>query len=159
MKYCKQCGKEMHDEALACLRCGYTENEALRERSPKKVILIVVAIVAAVALIIGGLFAWNYLRTEQVKKDLAGTEFSFEEVTFSSYNQERYKFDKNANCKYYYYYTNVMDKAVGYNKEYKIEFKNGKVFLVFAYDTLEVQYNAYGGIKQLCNIDTDEIYD
>ena len=45
------------------------------------------------------------------------------------------------------------------SKSYEIEFKNGKVFLVFLVDTLEVQYNDYGEIKQLYDINTDEIYD
>lgn len=167
MKFCEKCGKEIAEDALICQNCGCeTENAELtkatkekKRMNQKKIVLTIICLVFLVAVIVVGLCVRNSIRIKQVKEDLAGNSYLFTEFTYYSYNTEEFEFDFAANCTYSYYFSNVMDEEKSYEKDYEIEFKNGKVFLVFLTDTLEVQYNDYGEIKQLYNIDTDEIYD
>lgn len=167
MKFCSKCGKEIAEDALVCPGCGCeTENvegsktaKDKKRMSKKKIILTIICLVSLAAVIVAGLLVRNSIRIKQVKEDLAGNTFYLSELSYYSYTTKEYAFDFAANCTYSYYYSNVMDEEKSYEKDYEIEFKNGKVFLVFLADTLEVQYNDYGEIKQLYDINTDEIYD
>lgn len=165
MKFCSKCGKELSDEAVVCMGCGCAvDSRAPQISAPKKqlgkkqITLIIIAAVALVALIVVGFFLWRFLKIEQVKKDLAGNEYTYYYSSTFSYREYSYAFDEDANCTHYYYFANI-DAENEYEKDYKIELKNGKIFLVFPSDTLEVQYNDYGKIKQLYDINTDEVYD
>ena len=166
MKYCTRCGKEHAEDALICPGCGCETNSCERTDSKKEkrrmnkkqIILTVIGVVSLVAVIVAGVFVWNRVQIERVKDDLSGNTYTCYKSSYYSYTYEEYKFDLASNCTFSYYYSH-MDKERSYEKDYKIEIKNGKVFLVFLTDVLEVQYNDYGEIKQLYDVDTDEIFD
>ena len=166
MKYCTHCGKELMDEAVMCPGCGNTfESDAVQVPAPKKkmskkkILLIIASAVLLLALIVGGIFAWRYFKIEQVKNDLAGNTYSFIESQTYSDKEIRYSFDDwDADCTYSCDFIGLMDTVLLYDKSYTVEFKNGKVYLNFGSEILGVQYNEYGEIKQLRDIDTDDVY-
>ena len=167
MKYCTHCGKELLDEAVICPNCetktGFDMQQepvkVSKRSNTKKIILLISLAVLLVAVIIGGLFVWNHIRTEQVKEQLAGNKFSYTYYGWSTTNYMYYDFDNEANCTYYYCYSNIMDYGNTYEKDYKIKFENGMVFLEFFSETLEVRYNRYGQIEGLYNVDTEEFFE
>ena len=166
MGYCAKCGQEIAEEAI-CPNCGCETGLGIQEKnvkvkkqiSAKKIILIVVIAVALVAAIIAGLFVWNHIRTEQVKEQLAGKRFSYVDYGLYSATYCYFKFDDDANCTYYYFYANVMDEGVEYQRQYEIKFEDGMTFLVCGIDTYEIQYDRYGEIEGLYNTSTKKLYE
>lgn len=166
MGYCTKCGIEITEEVI-CPNCGCETGLEIQENrvepkkriSTKKIILIVVAAVALVAAIIAGLSIWNHIRIEQVKEQLAGKRFAYTDVGWYSSTYCYFKFDEEANCTYYYYYGNVMDEGIEYQRQYEIKFEDGMVFLVCGIDTYEIQYDRYGEIEGLYDIDEKKLYE
>ena len=167
MKFCKNCGKELLDEAVICPNCETRTGEGeqpkpIKEKThmdAKKIAMMVGLAVVLVVVILVGIIVWNHIRTEQVKEQLAGNMFSYLDDSLYSASYFYYDFDDDANCTYYYYYPNIMDDGIEYERSYEVKFKNGRVFLVFSSDILEVRYDGYGEIECLYDIDTKEIYD
>lgn len=165
MKYCSKCGKELFDEAVMCPECGHNlDSQPEQVPAPKKpagkkkIVSIIVSVVVLIGLLVGGFFGWRYFKIEQVKKDLMENEFAYEERTTYTYTEKRFSFDATGACTYQFYMYGLFDTDYTYPRQYEIEIKNGKVFLNFDSITLEVEYNDYGEIKQLCDIVTDEVY-
>lgn len=166
MKYCQKCGKELLDEAVICPECGTSTGvEEQLEVQPKKKLNIkmIIGIAAAVVVLVVGIFVGLKIRDnhrrEEVKEQLAGNLYSHLDYSYYSASLCYYEFDDNANCTYYYYYPSVMEDGTEYRKTYEIEFDDGKVYLVFLTETLEVRYDRYGEIEGLYDINTKKLYD
>lgn len=166
MKYCEKCGKELSDDAAICMGCGcptgYDEHQKqVKEKKKfgiKKILLIIAIVAAVIGVAIAGMFVWRHIRTERVKDQLAGKKFEYRSSSLYSYTHRYYAFDEESNCTYYYKYTH-MDEGKENERDYKITFKNGNVFIESFIDILEVQYDSYGNITALYDISTKELYD
>lgn len=165
MGYCTKCGKEITEEVI-CPNCGCETGLGIQEKrieikkriSTKKIILIVVAAVALVAAIIAGLYVWNHIRTEQVKEQLAGNRYDYSSSGWYTAEYSWFVFDEDANCTYGYWYSH-MDDRVDWERPYEIIFEDGMVFLVCGIDTYEIQYDRYGEIEGLYDIDEKKLYE
>lgn len=131
----------------------------------KKVVLIsVVSVVVLAAVLTAGIFLYHAIRTEQVKKQLAGRSFTYFDSTdytyiANHYTRKKFSFDDDAQCEYTFYYSSVMDEPSTYSRSYKIKFKDGMTFLVAHSDTYEIQYDKYGRIDSLYDVRSKELYD
>lgn len=167
MKYCLHCGKELVDEAVVCPNCETAQDQkqpstqsASQKKLKKKTIIISAAcIVGLVFLVVAGVFINNLIRTNRVKNQLAGETFYYAESSRYSYSHCSFKFDADAQCEYSYYYSNVMDEPTTYSCSYKIKFKEGMIFLVTSSKTYEIQYDKYGNINSLYDINNKELYE
>lgn len=165
MQYCAKCGKEIMDEHV-CLNCGCeigSENSTNTLNAPKsvgkkKVLMTIAIVIVVIVAILVGLSVWNNLRVEEVKEQLAGKRFSYMDSGLYSASLCYFEFDAEANCTYYYFYTNVMAEGVEYQRDYEIKFEDGMVFLVCGIDTYEIQYDKYGEIEGLYDISRKELY-
>ena len=167
MKYCQKCGTELPDAAVFCSACGTSTGmeEQLPEVQPRKPlnVKLIIGIAAAVVVLIVGIFVGLKIRDnnrrEEVKEQLAGHYYSHLDYSYYSASLCYYKFDDDANCTYYYFYTNVMDEGIEYSRSYEIEFEDGKTYLVFLTDKLEVRYDRYGDIEGLYDVNAKKLYD
>lgn len=170
MRYCEKCGNEIMDEAVVCVHCGcpvYSEQSKATPKKtvkfrPRHIIFIVIGVVLAAALTVGGYFLYNNTRTAGVVNDLAGKVYSYT-YTYPSvdgyeYNMFKLKFDKDGVLTYSYYYSNI-DASGEYKKTYTVKSKKNMIFLEIGDDDYELQYDKYDKIKAIYNIDDDELYE
>lgn len=168
MKFCSKCGNELADDAQVCMNCGCAvgvqkrDAEAVKTNkisSKKKIILIVTAAVIAVALLIGVYCLVNYIRAINVVNDLAGGVFTYYELTNYSNTIKTMDFDSEGNLTYSYFFSSVMDAPVEYERDYQIKFQGGMIFLEAGVEKFEIQYDKYGKIEGIYDIDTGELFD
>lgn len=169
-KFCEKCGAKIAAGTEVCPNCGCpTEQEPSQPTSAKRkalskkqIILIVVSAVVLVAVAIAGFFLWQYIRVERVKEQLAGETFYYSDLAYSFYQEKSYTFDDIAACRYYSYYSyRNQDEPTEFEFPiyYEIKFEDGMVFLETSARKLEIQYDKYGNIDGLYNIDEKEFYD
>ena len=174
MKYCTKCGKELFDEAVICPGCGCAveapeaknteqvksgQKNVNGKKSRLKIALIIAAsVVLLIGIVTGGIFLQYHIRSEAVKDQLAGKTFSYWSSSLYGYSSEKLSFDENANCEKTYFYSNVMDEPTTYSMSYKIKFKNGKTFLDTGGHMYEIQFNSYGDINSLYDVNNKSVY-
>lgn len=168
MKFCGKCGNELADDAQICMNCGCAVDvqksnvktvNTRKITGTKKIILIVVAAILAAALLVGAYFLVNYIRAASVVKDLSGRIFAYHDYTGYSITEKEMEFDREGKLTYSYYYSNVMDAPVEYERDYQIKFEEGMIFLVAGIDEYEIQYDKYGRIEGIYDIDWNELFD
>ena len=167
MQFCTKCGNELADDAKICMNCGCavavqksdSAAKANKISSKKKIILIIIAAVLTVALSIGVYYLVSYIRVINVVNDLAGEVFTYYESTINRNVIKAMDFDNKGNLTYSYYYSNVMDTPSEYTRAYKIKFKGSMIFLEANLDEFEIQYNKYGKIVGIYDINYGELYD
>ncbi len=136
MKYCTHCGKELFDEAVMCPACGTmiaapeTPTEKPKERKPvdkKKVIRITIAAVAALLLVVGGvfgvIFVKNLIYAKSLESQLVGKTYEYaniEEDTFDFYMVDWLSFYEGGQyrCEYV---TQSEDEVIEYTGEYSVK--------------------------------------
>lgn len=174
MKFCEKCGSELADEAQVCMNCGCPvagndekmPQKATKKMSKKTVWTIVIAAVAAIALIVGGLVVVNHMRVQEVVEQLAGKSFTHESGSSNlhagtfTYSKNTMTFDENGELtqSYYYLSSGAQKESSGeYTSEYKIRFENGITILEVEGNEFEVRY-AYGEITSLYDMLFENTY-
>lgn len=168
MKFCAKCGNELADDAQVCMNCGCAAGtqkgntiaaKTNKISGKKKIVFIVITAVLAMALLVGAYFLVNYIRAVNVVNDLSDRRFTYYDYSSYSFTEKEMDFDSEGNLTYSYYYSNVMDAPEEYERDYQIKFKKGMTFLVAGIDEYEIQYDKYGKINGIYNIDLDELFD
>lgn len=165
--FCEHCGAQITKNTSICMSCGCetsfvkqsSKSKSIKKSFDKRVMILSVIIVALVITILAGTILVNVVRRAEVKNQLAGQDFEYYDYNLYSYREERLSFDENAQCTYCYYFSNVMEEEIEYTKDYEIKFEDGMTFLVMGIDTFEVQYDKYGRIDSLYDIDSKEVFD
>lgn len=108
---CPECQKELPDDSLFCSGCGYSfkeENLAIKGKKTKKIIIgLVIAIIAVLVLVIGGLFVNKQIQSNKRLegfKELVETEKYKDALTYYEDNGIDNSFVKKADkyCKEQY---------------------------------------------------------
>ena len=173
MKYCEKCGSELLDDAQVCMNCGCAFNQEqtdfIATQSNKKskkntAILIIVTCVVAAVLAVGGLFLVNHVRETKVIEQLSGERFRFFEdhVYYAlgkyDYEEKVITFDNNGELTYSYYFSNI-NAGDEYERDYNIKFKKKMAILEISDEEYEIQYDNYGEIEGLYDIQAKELYE
>lgn len=173
MKFCEKCGSELADEAQLCMNCGcpVTGNDkkmpqkATKKMSKKTVWTIVIAAVAAIALIVGGLVVVNHMRVQEVVEQLAGKSFTYENGNITAagsyfYSKTTLTFDENGVLTKSTYRINpAVPEGESYKRtpDYRIRFKDDMTVLEVEGYEFEVCY-AYGEITSLYDMLFEDTY-
>lgn len=166
MKYCRNCGKELLDEAVVCIGCGCpiqvdaennsgkvldeVEIQKRKTKNKKTVIIVSAGICVAIALLFASISIVNSFKTNKTIEELSGEKFEYNGDTSYSIKRDSYTFDDEGNCEdYSYYYGITMDDPMEFtfNWTYKIEFKKNSAYVILSNDDkLKIKYDEDGEI-------------
>lgn len=168
MKFCSKCGNELLDDAAVCMKCGCAVDPAQyhkaaktgKKGSKKKIIVIIIAVIAAIGLAVGAFFLINYLRAVKVVKDLSYNTYIYKYTNTLTYDYDikSMVFDGEGVMTYSYYFSSIAN-GNEYRQDYKIKFRGNMIILETALDEYEVQYDKYGKIVSLYDINLDQLYE
>lgn len=112
----------------------------------KKIILIVIAVILAIGIIIGGYFLVNYIRVQSVVNKLEGNTYAYYDYTSYTYVEDTYeykimKFKDDMKCDYSYYYS-TLGTGDEYTRTYSVEYElGGDIIIKLEMDTHKYKVN------------------
>lgn len=137
MKYCTHCGKELFDEAVMCPGCGTmvaqpVPQKKIKEKKPvnkKKVLVTVIAVVAALLLIAAGVCGFilykNYAYANELQAQLVNKTFECRQTNSATGGEQVYWISFDGEGKYRYesvdFYTEETEDLQG-NYTVKVSF-------------------------------------
>ena len=164
-KFCKYCGKELSAEATVCTGCGCptgTPSIPVTQAQSKKKMLLILAIIAAVGLFVGGIFIYRYAKVQSIIDELEGNTYicgEYREYTYISdyYRYRSYTFDDNGECEY------VSASSSGYSSEHTWSYKvkvelSGDVIITIAGTDFKTKFDSSGEIESLIDTEENEKY-
>ena len=66
--FCENCGRELTNDSLFCPACGSAVTEPTNTKKTKKRWIAVISIALSVALVLGGVFAWLFVKDDAIER-------------------------------------------------------------------------------------------